>query len=204
MSDMIGDAVVVYVVTADALEAMGHQEDVRCQMTDAEVLTTAFMSALHFGGHIEKASDFLKSTGLIPGMLSPSNTVEATPLRNDNKRNDSWPSCRRSSLETQLQSVFQWQAMIYCASATKNLGLSGPSRLHFSLHPAQKSGNVDHRYFGHMRGSRSLSTCVMVCIKAKRIVIFPSVECLSATHTGKLRSSDVNGITKGSSGTNAG
>ena len=50
MRDMIGDAVVVYVVTADALEASGHREDSRCQMTDAEVLTTAFMSALDFGG----------------------------------------------------------------------------------------------------------------------------------------------------------
>lgn len=72
MEDMLCDTVTIYVVTDDGLKAMSHQESDDCQMTDAEVLTTAFVSALYFGGNLQKARSFLKSTGLIPTMLSKS------------------------------------------------------------------------------------------------------------------------------------
>ena len=70
--NMMDDAVTIYVLLDDALRAQGHQEDSRRRMSDAEVLTTAFMSTLYFGGNLEKARNFLHSTGLIPQMLSKS------------------------------------------------------------------------------------------------------------------------------------
>jgi len=41
-------------------------------MSDAEIITTVLVSAIYFSGHHEKAMIFMKSTGLIPDMLSKS------------------------------------------------------------------------------------------------------------------------------------
>jgi hypothetical protein len=41
-------------------------------MFDSEVITTALVSALYFGGHLQNARGFMKMTGLVPCMLDKS------------------------------------------------------------------------------------------------------------------------------------
>ncbi len=56
----------------DLLKTIGHYEDMRRQVSDSEVITTALVSSLHFGGHQDKARQFMKMTGLVPRMLDKS------------------------------------------------------------------------------------------------------------------------------------
>ena len=51
---------------------MQHAEDSRSQFSDAEVMTTAFVAMLFFGGNFERARCFLHSSGMMPRMLSRS------------------------------------------------------------------------------------------------------------------------------------
>lgn len=69
---MIDKIVAIYAITDDILKAMHHREDVRRQMTDAEILTTAFAAAMFFGANQSKACEFMYDTGLIPQMLEKS------------------------------------------------------------------------------------------------------------------------------------
>jgi hypothetical protein len=62
----------VYCLCDDLLKALYYAEDPQCQMSDAEVMTTAIVSALFFGGNHEKARQFLQEGGYIPQMLSKS------------------------------------------------------------------------------------------------------------------------------------
>lgn len=48
---------------------MRHSEDIRVQVKDSEVITTAFVSALYFGGHQDNARTFMKLKGYVPRML---------------------------------------------------------------------------------------------------------------------------------------
>lgn len=56
----------------DLLKTSGHYEDSRRQVSDSEIITTGVVSSLYFGGHQDKARQFMKMTGLIPGMLDKS------------------------------------------------------------------------------------------------------------------------------------
>jgi hypothetical protein len=47
--------VAVYCLCDDRLKALHHPEDAQSQLSDAEVMTTALVAALHFGGNLEKA-----------------------------------------------------------------------------------------------------------------------------------------------------
>jgi hypothetical protein len=69
---MIDKATALYTITDDLFKAIGHKDDIRCGMTDAEVATTALVAALCFGGNLEKAKCSLQQTGLMPTMLSTS------------------------------------------------------------------------------------------------------------------------------------
>jgi DDE family transposase len=69
---MVDNIVAVYSIMDDVLRAMGHREDSRCELTDAEVMTTALTAALYFGGNLETSRDFMLDTGLMPRMLSKS------------------------------------------------------------------------------------------------------------------------------------
>ena len=69
MSDNI---VALYCITDDSLKAIGHRDDQRRELTDAEVITTALASALYFGGNLEHARSFMKQSGFMPTMLSKS------------------------------------------------------------------------------------------------------------------------------------
>lgn len=64
--------VAVFCLCDDMLKALHHPEDPQCQMLDAEVMTTAIVAALFFGGNIEKARTHLQEQGYIPRMLSKS------------------------------------------------------------------------------------------------------------------------------------
>jgi len=51
------------------LKGIGHQEDLRRKISDSELITTAMVSALYFGGHQDHARSFMKMTRLCPDML---------------------------------------------------------------------------------------------------------------------------------------
>lgn len=64
--------ILVDCLCADLLKALKHHEDSQCQMSDAEVMTTALVAALYFGGKYERARELLQEQGYIPNMLSKS------------------------------------------------------------------------------------------------------------------------------------
>lgn len=64
--------VAVYCLVDDILKAMKHREDEQCEMSDAEVMTTAIIAVLYFGGNYAQARRLLASQGYVPRMLSKS------------------------------------------------------------------------------------------------------------------------------------
>ncbi|HEV2130849.1 MAG TPA: IS982 family transposase [Longimicrobiaceae bacterium] len=62
----------IYCLCDDLLQALGHREDPQCEMSDAEVMTTALVAALFFGGNHERARQLLASPRYVPHMLSRS------------------------------------------------------------------------------------------------------------------------------------
>ena len=66
------EIITIYVICSEFLEAMGHQEDKQCRMSDAEVMTTALVAMLHCGGNYAKARKWLKNRQYIPTMLGKS------------------------------------------------------------------------------------------------------------------------------------
>jgi len=69
---MLGETIAIYAITDDLLKAIGHQDGIRSQLSDAEVITTALVAARFFGGNHQNAQDYLKEHGLMPKMLSKS------------------------------------------------------------------------------------------------------------------------------------
>lgn len=64
--------ILVYCLCDDLLKAMGHKQDSRCQMSDAEVMTVAIVAALHFRGNFVKAREMLSEQGYMRVMLGKS------------------------------------------------------------------------------------------------------------------------------------
>src|ERR1051326_6492038 len=62
----------IYCFIDDLLKAMQHMEDVRVEFSDSEVVTTAIVAMLYFGGNFERARSLLHSSGMMPRMLSRS------------------------------------------------------------------------------------------------------------------------------------
>ena len=62
----------IYCLCDDLLKALKHREDSQRLMSDAEVMTTAIVAALYFGGNFERARLLLDGPRYIPGMLSKS------------------------------------------------------------------------------------------------------------------------------------
>ncbi len=52
--------------------AIGHREDYRSTMSDAEIITTSLAASLFFSGNHQLACNYLKEHDLIPNMLSKS------------------------------------------------------------------------------------------------------------------------------------
>lgn len=69
---MDSEIVAIYCLCDDLLKAMRHREDRQCQMSDAEVMTTAIVAARYFGGNVELARALLRRPNYIPTMLSRS------------------------------------------------------------------------------------------------------------------------------------
>lgn len=66
------EIITIYCLCDDMLKALNHFEDRQRQMSDAEVMTTAIVAALYFGGNIESARALLHRRDYIPTMLSRS------------------------------------------------------------------------------------------------------------------------------------
>lgn len=64
--------VAVYCICDDLLQALNHHNDPQCQMSDSEVMTTAIVAMLYFGGNWELARAHLCEYGYVPHMLSKS------------------------------------------------------------------------------------------------------------------------------------
>jgi hypothetical protein len=69
---MCHSTLAIYCFIDDFLKASRHQEDVRIQVSDAEVITIAITAMLHFGGNFEKSRLILHELGLIRRLLSRS------------------------------------------------------------------------------------------------------------------------------------
>src|SRR5262245_58667100 len=64
--------IAIYFLCDDLLPALRHCEDRQCQMTDAEVLTTAFVAVLYCGGNFQHVRHLLKAHGYMSILLSRS------------------------------------------------------------------------------------------------------------------------------------
>ncbi|MBD0350631.1 MAG: hypothetical protein ICV65_05710, partial [Flavisolibacter sp.] len=64
--------IALYCTRDDLLKAMHHYEDERVRVSDREVITTAFVSVLYFGGHLENGCRFMQLKGYVPHMLGKS------------------------------------------------------------------------------------------------------------------------------------
>jgi len=64
--------IVVFCLCADMLKSLHHYEDHQCQMSDAEVMTTAIIAMLYFKGNFRLASQYLYEYRYVPNMLSRS------------------------------------------------------------------------------------------------------------------------------------
>lgn len=67
-----GKIIALYCIVDDILKELRHYEDNTARVSDSEVITTAFVSALYFGDHLENACHFIKMKGYIPKMLGKS------------------------------------------------------------------------------------------------------------------------------------
>lgn len=69
---MCDNTTAIYCFIDDFLKQSRHQEDIRVEVTDAEVITIAMTAMLHFGGNFEKSRLVLLELGLIKRLLSRS------------------------------------------------------------------------------------------------------------------------------------
>jgi hypothetical protein len=69
---MIEKTIAIYVFIDDILKKTCHKENENRRVSDSEIITTAFIAAKYYHGHIEHALNFVKSTKLMPNMLSKS------------------------------------------------------------------------------------------------------------------------------------
>ncbi len=69
---MCDSTLAIYCFIDDFLKASGHREDVRVEVTDAEVITIAISAMLHFGGNFERSRLVLYELGLVKRLLSRS------------------------------------------------------------------------------------------------------------------------------------
>lgn len=64
--------IALYCIVDDLLKKLPHHQDSRVRISDAEVITTAFVAALYFSGHLDNARCFMKLKGYIPLMVEKS------------------------------------------------------------------------------------------------------------------------------------
>lgn len=64
--------IAIFCLVDDLLKGIDHKEDKRRKISDSEVITTAIVAALYFGGHLDNGRHMMKMTGMIPFMLDKS------------------------------------------------------------------------------------------------------------------------------------
>lgn len=64
--------IAIFCLVDDLLKGIEHREHPFRKISDSEVITTAIVSALYFGGHLDNARGFMKMTNLSPQMLDKS------------------------------------------------------------------------------------------------------------------------------------
>jgi len=69
---MCHSTLAIYCFIDDFLKVSGHREDIRIEVTDAEIITIALAAMLHFGGNFEKSRLVLHELGLVRRLLSRS------------------------------------------------------------------------------------------------------------------------------------
>lgn len=69
---MCQSTIALYCFIDDLLKAMNHREDVRCQVGDAQVLTTALVAMLDYGGNYQKALTKIGEQNIFSRSLSRS------------------------------------------------------------------------------------------------------------------------------------
>jgi hypothetical protein len=69
---MCDSTLAIYCFIDDFLKQSGHKEDIRIEVSDAEVITIAITAMLHFGGNFEKSRLILHQLGLMKRLLSRS------------------------------------------------------------------------------------------------------------------------------------
>jgi hypothetical protein len=67
---MDSESIALYCLIDDLWKAMRHYEDLECQMSDAEIMMTALVTALYFGGDWSQACRWLGSPQHKPFMLN--------------------------------------------------------------------------------------------------------------------------------------
>ena len=75
MSDkvkIVTQTIFMFVFIDDILKSLLHKTDIRAKCSDSEIITTAFVAALHFGGNHADAIGFVKESSLMPFMVSES------------------------------------------------------------------------------------------------------------------------------------
>jgi hypothetical protein len=76
----------IYYLCTDFLTALHHAEDCQHKMTDAEVMTTALVAMVFFGGNFEHARALLGTRQYMPTMLSRSRFNRRLHLIQDSLR----------------------------------------------------------------------------------------------------------------------
>jgi len=66
------EIIIIYVLCTEFLQAMGHWDDPQAEMSNAEVMTTAIVAMLYYGGNYAKACKQLGCRQYIPCMLGKS------------------------------------------------------------------------------------------------------------------------------------
>ena len=71
---MLSEAKIIalYCIVDVLLNEMQHYEDSSVRVSHSEVITTAFVSVLYFGRHLDNACHFMKMKGYVPQMLGKS------------------------------------------------------------------------------------------------------------------------------------
>ena len=60
---MDSQIIAVFCLCEDVLKALHHYEDPQCRMSDAEVMTSAIVAVLYFGGNYADACTLLREQG---------------------------------------------------------------------------------------------------------------------------------------------
>ncbi|MCX5984444.1 MAG: hypothetical protein NTY89_22195 [Nostocales cyanobacterium LacPavin_0920_SED1_MAG_38_18] len=58
---MLNEIIAIYAITDDLLKVIGHDEDSRRIVSDAEIITTAVCAAMFFSGNHSKACTCMKA-----------------------------------------------------------------------------------------------------------------------------------------------